>query len=388
MRTHTKWSAPLVLTIMAVLAISACAPAATPTATPSRAPAAAATPAPKAEAPIITPAATKPAATPTPVPPTATPKPVTVKWGSPVSLSDSGIYMAIEKGYFKEQGITMEIVPIVSLSDQIPSLTNGDLDLANGGFAASIANAVLRGLPVKIIADSGSNYPGFSYQAITVRKDLYDSGKIRTVADFKGKKVSVTAVQTMSRYFAPLLAEAKMSVKDIDFVPMSFPDTMVAYANKSIDAAFQNEPILSQTIANGLAVRFKAVSEYRPGFQASVLLASPRFLQNKDVANRWMVAFVKGVRTYLETVNTGKGVDELIQILMKYTPVKDKAVYDMMLKEKTLVGYNPNGYANKETLAADIEHFVAEGYIKEKVDINSIVDNSLADYAVQVLGKK
>lgn len=388
MKTWTVWllrgSAVAVLPAL----MAACAPAASLSPTPVSAPAAATSPTPKAEAPTVAPAATKPAATPTPVPPTATPKPVTIKWGSPVSLSDSAIYTAIEKGYFKEQGITMEIITIASLSDQIPSLTNGDLDLANGGFAASIANAALRGIPVKIIADSGSNYPGFSYQAITIRKDLYDSGKIRTVVDLKGKKVSVTAVQTMSRYFAPLLAEAKMSVKDIDFVPLSFPDTVGAYANKSIDAAFQNEPILSQTISAGLAVRFKAVSEYRPGFQASVLLASPRFLQNKDVANRWMVAFVKGVRTYLETVNTGKGVDELIQTLMKYTPVKDRAPYDMMLKEKTLVGYNPNGYANKETLAADIDHFVVEGYIKEKVDINAIVDNSLVDYAVQVLGKK
>ncbi|HLB12574.1 MAG TPA: ABC transporter substrate-binding protein, partial [Dehalococcoidia bacterium] len=273
-------------------------------------------------------------------------------------------------------------------SDQIPVLAKGDLDFATGGWAAAVPNAVGRGLPVKVIADGGASYPGFSWQAITVRKDLYDEGKIRSIADLKGKKVSVTAVQTMSRYFAPLLADAKLTLKDIDFIPLAMPDTLAAYANKSIDAAFQMEPLLSQTVGSGLAVRLKAVSEYRPGFQASVVLASPPFLENKDVSNRWMLAYVKGIRSYLDTVSSGTGVDELITTIAKYTPVKDRAAYQMMLREKTMVGFNPNGYANKDTLGADIEHFLAEGYIKEKVDISSMVDNSLADYAVQRLGKR
>ena len=371
------------LIVLALLAVSGCAPQAAPPA-PTQAPAAVPTPAPKA----ATTAAAQPAATPTPPSAAPTPKPVTLKWGSPAPLSEAPIYVAIDKGYFKEQGITLEQITIVSLSDQIPVLAKGDLDFGTGGWAASVANAVQRGFPVKVIADGGANYPGFSWQGITVRKDLYDQGKIRTIADLKGKKVAVTAVQTMSRYFAPLLPEAKLTLKDIDFIPLAMPDTLAAYANKNIDAAFQMEPLLSQTLANGLAVRLKAVSEYRPGFQASVVVASPQFLENRDVANRWMIAYVKGIRSYLDMVSTGKGVDELIATISKYTPVKDKATYEMMLKEKTMVGFNPNGYPNKDTLAADIEHFLAEGYIKEKVDINSIVDNSLADYAVQKLGKQ
>lgn len=372
----------LVQLVLALLAFAACAPQAAPP-TPTQAPAAA-TPASKATSP----SGGLPAPAPTPVPPTPTPKPVTLKWGSPAPLSESPIYVALDKGYFKEQGISLDQITIVSLSDQIPVLAKGDLDFATGGWAASVANAVQRGFPVKVIADGGANYPGFSWQAITVRKDLYEQGKIRSIADLKGKKVAVTAVQTMSRYFAPLLAEAKLTVKDVDFIPLAMPDTVAAYANNSIDAAFQMEPLLSQTVSRGLAVRLKPVSEYRPGFQASIVLASPQFVENKDVANRWMLAYVRGIRSYLDTVASGTGTEELISTISKYTPVKDKTVYEMMLKEKTMVGFNPNGYPNKDTLAADVDHFLAEGYIKEKVDINSMIDNSLADYAVQKLGKR
>jgi len=368
----------LALGVFALLWTFGCAPAAPPTPTP-----AAATPAPAA-----TLAATKPVAAATPVPATATPKPVTVKYGSVQNTSEAPTFLAMEKGYFQEQGITMELTLIQTLSDQIPVLARGDLDIGQGGWAASISNAAARGLPVKVIGDAGSLVPGFNPLAITVRKDLYDEGKVRTAADLKGKKVAVSSPQSMSRYLAPVLADAKLTTKDVDLVSLALPDTLAAYANKSIDAAVQIEPLLSQAVDQGLAVRWKNVSDYRPGFQSGVLLPSPKLLENKDLANRWFVAYVKGIRAYLDAVNTGQGIDEVIAALIKYTSVKDRAAYETMVKQKSMFGFNPNGYANKESLAFDQEHWLAEGYVQEKVNITSIVDDSLADYAVQKLGKK
>ena len=157
------------LVVLVLLAVSGCAPQAAPPA-PTQAPTAALTPALKA----ATPASAQAVATPTPAPAAPTPKPVTLKWGSPAPLSEAPIYVALDKGYFKEQGISLEQITIVSLSDQMPVLAKGDLDFGTGGWAASVANAVQRGFPVKVIADGGASYPGFSWQAITVRKDLFD----------------------------------------------------------------------------------------------------------------------------------------------------------------------------------------------------------------------
>ena len=368
----------LTLGLVALIWAPACAPAAPPPAAPPPA-----TPTPAGQ-----PAAAKPAGTPSAAPATPTPKPATVRYGSIKATNDAPIYLAMDRGWFKEQGITMELILIQTLSDQIPVLAKGDLELAQGGWAASVSNAALRGLPVKVIGDGASLYPGFSPMAITVRKDLIDDGKIRSAADVKGKKVAVTSPQTMSRYFAPVLADAKLTTKDIEFVSLASPDTLAAYANKNIDMALQMEPLLSETTARGLAVRWKEAADYRPGFQSGVLLASPQFLENKDLANRWFVTYVRDIRAYLDAVSTGKDIDEVIGVLQKYTSVKDRAVYERMLKAKSMFGFNPNGYANKQSLAFDIEHFLAEGYMQEKVDINSLVDDTLADYAVQQLGKR
>lgn len=386
MNTKKGLISVLALVIASLLAVSGCASGgAPPASTPVKAPTAAPTTAPKVEPAAATPVATKP---PSVVSPTPSPKPVTMKWGSAAGINDMVMFMAIERGFFKELGITVEIIPAPSLSEQIAILAKGDLDIAIGGFTPGIPNAVARGVPVKIIADGGSILPDFSPVAVSVRKDLYDSGSLRTAADLKGKKMAVTALQTQSRLIAPLLAQSGLTLKDINFIPLSFQDAVAAYANKGIDAAVQLEPLLSQTVAQGLAVVLKRVSDYRPGFQSGVVLASPQFIQNKDMANKWAIAYVRGVRAFLDAVSSGKGVDEISQIGAKYTPVKDRAIYETMIKEKTLYGFNPNGYVNKESLAADMNHFLAEAYMTEPADAGSMIDSSLIDYAVQQLGKR
>ncbi|MDP2726519.1 MAG: hypothetical protein Q8P59_03145, partial [Dehalococcoidia bacterium] len=93
MSTRKKYLLILAVSVVLLLAISACAPAAPPaTPTPTAKPAGvAATPSQQAAA--------------TPTAPTATPVPVRVRFGSPGLLTDAGVYIAMDKGYFKEQGI-------------------------------------------------------------------------------------------------------------------------------------------------------------------------------------------------------------------------------------------------------------------------------------------
>src|SRR3972149_4883279 len=96
------------------MALAACATSATPAA-PTKAPEPANPPAPTS--PLA------PAATPTP-------RPATLKFGTPQVIADAGVYIAIEKGYFKEQGITMEVVNFRTVAELIAPLGTGQLDVA------------------------------------------------------------------------------------------------------------------------------------------------------------------------------------------------------------------------------------------------------------------
>lgn len=101
-------------------------------------------------------------------------------------LSDAGIFIAIEKGYFEEQHIQVELRRFGSATDQVELLANGTLDIGSGALGPELFNAIARGVPIRMVADKGSLNPGFGFNVFVVRRDLLDSGRVKTAADLIG----------------------------------------------------------------------------------------------------------------------------------------------------------------------------------------------------------
>src|SRR5438309_2278175 len=102
------------------------------------------------------------------------------------AATDAGIYVAMERGYFAEQGVDLEYVNFGSASEMVPALATRQSD--GGGIAVNSAtiNAAARGVEIKAVADKGLMAPGFGWLAFLIRKDLVDSGRFQGAADLKG----------------------------------------------------------------------------------------------------------------------------------------------------------------------------------------------------------
>ena len=109
------------------------------------------------------------------------------------AISNAGIYIAIEKGYYKEAGIRNELITFASAAKTLPALTAGELDVSAGSPSAGLFNAIAQGAPFRIVADKGQARTGTGYSLLVVRKDLVDSGQVKTLRDLKGRKVAVFA---------------------------------------------------------------------------------------------------------------------------------------------------------------------------------------------------
>src|SRR3990170_124746 len=188
------------------LGLVACAPAATPTPTPTKPPAAAPT---TAAAPAKTAEPTKPPApTPTTAPAaTPTPRPATLKFGSIQSVSDAGVYVAIDKGYFKEQGITIEVNNFRTVPELIPGLGTGQLDVMATPLSSALLAAADRGVEMKLVADKGQSLPNWEYAWVVLRKDLADSGRVKTPADLKGMKLAIPSQGSLGDQTVQIMLE-------------------------------------------------------------------------------------------------------------------------------------------------------------------------------------
>jgi NitT/TauT family transport system substrate-binding protein len=351
-------------------AAAACAPAPAAPAKPASASPTTAPAKPAAAAPAAPPATTEsvlmldPAA------------PQTFRWAGQSPASDAGLYVAMERGYFAQVGVQLEYAHFSSASEMVPALATQQVE--GGGLAVNPAtiNAVARGVEIKAVADKGSMRPGFGSQALLVRRDLVDSGRVRTLGDLKGLVFATTPPINAGAGYPALervLRQAGLSQDDIRMEAMGFPEVNAALAGRAIDFAIQTEPLVHAAVEQGLAVRWIGQDEIYPNQQIAVVGFGPSItVQNQALGRAFIWGYLRGVRDYYWAATRGEGKAEIAAIIAKYSTVKDPAVVEAM----TPVGLHPDGVINVNGLIADQQFYVEKGTVPTPVDMHQLVDHS------------
>ena len=327
-----------------------------------------------------------PSASPTLAPATATPavarQVATVRVGQTVALSEAGQYIGLDRGYFERQGLKIEFTQFDSAAQMTAPLASGHLDLGTGGVGVGLFNALARGIPIRIAGPQARHFPGASAVHLMLRRDLADDGLVHGYADLRGRKVALNGRGMPPEYgLALALAQVGLPLSDVDVVELGFPDMTAAFASGAIDAAVQNEPGATQAVSRGLAVKWHEMGELAPGIQFTVVLYSPEFAQ-QEVARRWMVAYLQGVRDYNDAFRMGRGRAELVDLLTRYTPVKDPGLYAHM----GFAYIDPDGRIDEPSLTEQLTWYAQTGQITGPVDLHQAIDTSFAEFALERLG--
>jgi NitT/TauT family transport system substrate-binding protein len=310
--------------------------------------------------------------------------PVTI--GNANTATDVGFFIADKKGYFRDAGIAVKMTSFPSAARMIAPLGTGQLDVGGGTVAAGLYNAVERGIRIRIVADKGSVRDGYEFSTLLIRKDLVESGRYRRLADLKGMTIATAAPGSGSESsLNEALKKGGLAFGDVKVVYLGFPEQLAAYRNKGIDAGIAAEPTLTRAIRDGVAVRASGETIY-PGQQTAVLLFSESFAARRDLAQRFMNAYIRAVRAYNDALRDGRlagpNAAEIISILNSETAIKDAETYATM----TPFAVNPDGHVNAASLGNDLAFFKQRGLVDGKVAAGQVIDPSFAEEAVRVLG--
>ena len=110
--------------------------------------------------------------------------------------------LALEKGFFREQGVDAELTFFQAAAPIATALAAGQIDVGATGLTAALYNIVLGGERLWIVADNGREWPSYPVTAIVVQKD---------VRDLKGRRIGVTELGAV----APLL-RGKQVIKELN----------------------------------------------------------------------------------------------------------------------------------------------------------------------------
>jgi NitT/TauT family transport system substrate-binding protein len=312
--------------------------------------------------------------------------------GTVNASSDVPFFIGDKKGFFREQGLAVKWTAFDSAAKMVAPLGVNQLDVAAGAPSAGLYNAVVQGIELKIVADKGSTPHGFGYLPLLVRSDL---AARFTYKDLKGMKVAEPAQGTStSSTLNEALSQVHLSYGDVTHEYLGFPNHVVAFSNKSIDASLTTEPSATLAVRSGNAVRYAGDDVFYPKQQLAVLLYGGNLLKkNRELGKKFMIAYIKAVRFYNDGLArdkrtghgslTGKNGKEIIDILTEYTAVKDRTIYE----QATPNGNDPDGRVNLVSLRKDLAFFKAQGLVTGAVTADAVHDGSFVDAAVKVLGK-
>jgi NitT/TauT family transport system substrate-binding protein len=324
-------------------------------------------------------------------PPTAAASPtpaalVTVRVGTNNAGADAPFHVAQERGYLREQGLELEFTPFDSAQQMIAPLGADQLDVGGGGPGPGLFNAIQRGVNVRIVADRARAAPGSRFNCLMVRKDLLDGGAVRTMADLRGRVFAEPVPGNVMTYvYERQLRQAGVRPDEVTYATVPFPEMMSAFANGIIDAAIPVEPFNTLGAQRGIAECWRYTGEMDPNFQIAVVLFGPAFAEQRvDVARRFMVAHLHGMRDYYRAFfGDGEGRGELLELLTRTTSLRDLA----LLERVAPTWMDPNGGVNLASLQSVQHWYLDRGELSSEVDLGRVVDPSFVDYAISRLGR-
>lgn len=299
--------------------------------------------------------------------------------GTVPTVGDGPLICAMERGYFREQGLEVELAPFRSGADMVPMIARGEIQLMGGGMSASLFNALADGMPIRYFANRART-PG--HHALVLRKEV--AARVHGVKDLKGLTLGFTGAGSQTEYeTAKVLAAAGLGVDDIQMKSLGMPETVTAMINGAIDGAILVPPFDEAAVRGGGSRLLDPDSVANMPFEISGMFYNLDWeRKNVDVVDRFSLAYVKGARCYLEAARHGANRAEIIDYLVKDTPVKDRAVYENI----EWAEIDPNGAILPASIEDMQKFFADRGYLKKVVPIDQIVDLEPMRKAVAKLG--
>jgi NitT/TauT family transport system substrate-binding protein len=305
--------------------------------------------------------------------------------GTGGSASDAPFYIAYDKGFFKDEGLDVDLIVLDSGAKVIAPLGTGELDVGSGALSVGFWNALVRGIKFRIVADRGHAQPGYLYQTVFMRKDLVDSGRFKSLKDLKGMRMGFAAQGVTSLSLLNEAAKyAGIKFEDITPVYLSFPQQIAALQNRALDGTLLIEPQATVAVNAGYGVRFMDTNEFYPYQQISVIFFSDRFAtERKGVAEKFMRAWLRGVRSYNDAIKDGKiaGADEVVAIMAKSFNMNPALIREMYSQ-----AVDVTGAVNATGVQKDLDFFLQQGWVTGQIKASDVIDMSFALKASAELG--
>lgn len=272
------------------------------------------------------------------------------------------VFVAIEKGFFKEEALEAELITTKSSSGSVQQLAAKAINLGLHTPDVLIAAHEKGATNLKILFTTMNRLPW----------SLIVKGNIKGFADLKGKVIGVSALKGGETSLTKRLL-AKHGLKEGDYdlrVVGATPQKYAALQNGSVDIAVLYQPTDFVALEQGFK-RLAFFTELEDQFPFPVYATDTNWAGQNERGVRVVRALVKSHKWLYDPANRA----EALQILQKHANVDPKigeATYKLFFEE--LKAYSKEGEVDLKGLKTAIDIMVEDGDIPKAAPPEKFVE--------------
>ena len=275
-----------------------------------------------------------------------------------IAIADvAPLHLAVQEGFFEEEGLDVEIVETTGGAVSLPGVVAGDYDFAFLNVA-SLMIARDQGLDVEFIANgtTTTGEPGADNIGIVVAED----SEVESTADLtQSTSNQLNNIGDIATRLA--VDNAGGDGGDIEFLELAFGEAQAAVENGTVEAALLAEPYLTQAQDAGLKVVSSPYAEAHPELNTGGYFAKSETVEENP---ELVESFRNAINRALEFAD--ENPDEVREIVATYTEIDEEILQRIQLPrfkpEFTREGLEDLGRSAKEY-----------GYLAEEPDLDELL---------------
>jgi NitT/TauT family transport system substrate-binding protein len=273
-------------------------------------------------------------------------------------IDGTPIHIAIDAGYFKAEGLNVELSTGQKGSDNLNNVMGGSVDIGLTSYPPAILAQAKKTAELKIVWDAVSTTDNLFL--LVVNKD----STIKDLSQLDGKKIAVSSKGGIGE----LALRSQFKLHGVNFpkdsfVPMAFGDMPSSLDRHNVDAAIMNEPFVTSALQkNGVTKLLNPFTGATADFATSGWVATKKFTEANP---KTVAAFQRAMAKAVADTQDRKKVEDSV---IKYQKV-DASIASLM----TLPVYPTSTDPTRFQRVVDLMHQVEEMDSKLSVDMHDMV---------------
>jgi NitT/TauT family transport system substrate-binding protein len=295
--------------------------------------------------------------------------------------SHSGSFIALERGYFDEAGLDVELKFFQAAQPMAVAIASGDVDYAVTAMSGGLISLADKGA-IKVIGGALSEEKGIDGQKILASDAAFKAG-LTAPSELDGKTYGMSTAGSSFHYMGSKVAQAEGV--EVKFKPLQKVGAIIGALKSGQIDAWSIVPHIAKPLAGSGAVHIIGnISDYLPGYQVTTVFTSAKNASDeRDQTKDFLAGFGKGVSDYNSTMidkaGGDDGVNAMVDLIHKY-------VYTNRPREKAApsiingtMRINDGAKLNIASIRDQLEWFQSEDLVGKDITLDTVVDGSYVE---------